>query len=363
MRWSIGAWGECVTAAAAAGGAWSSYVGNPAEQCDLVQSRAISCVGKAGDGSGRALTDADCLQHFIKPAAERVCYGACGVQLPCETLNWEPPVRDSEVERQSSYAVCGSGGGLGGTVSSSYYDHEGGGRAYFSGCYTPQTFPVALGVCHQNGARLCTVEEMARGDTAKGQPGGGMCPGDFFWTSTKCAGEQGRFVAGQGGQADLSGHGSLGKHCARANATSANEMHSVACCSEWSSVDLAKQHADFRKIVNVHRGNYTWCNGLNGQNGPCWAYDGHCRNNHDCRFGTICAVGAGAKYGLFPGSGVCIPAYDKMLPAFWPQLVYRGQPTTLVFLERGGMPLPTTAEVRATSQTVTPRAVGCNPAC
>ena len=61
-----------------------------------------------------------------------------------------------------------------------------------------------------------------------------------------------------------------------------------------------------RKSRDVKLGEYGYCN---DDRTPCKAYEGHCRWDADCQYGTQCAQRAGEKYGLPAGSSVCIPTY------------------------------------------------------
>jgi len=88
---------------------------------------------------------------------------------------------------------------------------------------------------------------------------------------------------------------------------------------------------------------------------PCREGEGHCRYDDDCHFNTQCAVGAGAKYGLPEGTGVCIPKYNVHQITFWPTLLYKSQPTTMLLVERGKAVIPQNATVRVLQ--------GSNPGC
>ena len=112
-------------------------------------------------------------------------------------------------------------------------------------------------------------------------------------------------------------------------------------CHRRQRERLARSSADREYFL----GNYSYCH-YNGR--PCRPYEGHCKNDGDCgAFLGQCARGAGAKYGLPDGSAVCIPKYDQNQVAFWPTLMFNGQPTSMLFMERGILgKLPQTAHVR-----------------
>ena len=211
-------------------------------------------------------------------------------------------------------------------------------------------------VCIDVGARLCTVDEMVDGATAKANPNGGTCEGAWFWTGTVC-GENGDgiMVAGQAGKGmfrpgwgSYVDHGTpLPRSCARKT-----ENHSVACCSSWAATDKQAQLDDYRAVRGIHLGNFSYCR---GHEMPCRAGEGHCRKDSDCHFNTHCAIGAGGKYALPEGTGVCIPKYGSHQITFWPTLLYKGQPTDMLLVERGKEVLPQQALVRIVQ--------GSNPGC
>ena len=67
-------------------------------------------------------------------------------------------------------------------------------------------------------------------------------------------------------------------------------------------------------------GAYDHCN---NEKSPCRKYEGHCRFDHDCKFGSMCADLAGPKYGMPEGSGACIPKYDTHQFSYWPLVYYK----------------------------------------
>ena len=82
----------------------------------------------------------------------------------------------------------------------------------------------------------------------------------------------------------------------------------MACCSSWNSTDLKAQLDAYRAARDIKLGNFSYCNSLQM---PCGEGEGHCKSNRDCKFNTQCAIGAGGKYGLPEGTGVCIPKYGS----------------------------------------------------
>lgn len=116
----------------------------------------------------------------------------------------------------------------------------------------------------------------------------------------------------------------------------------------------------YRAVRNIQLGNYSYCS---DGTMPCGAYEGHCRRDNDCQFNTMCAIGAGAKYGLPEGSNVCIPQYGIKTSnhlsghqiAFLPTMLYKAQPTSVLFYERGQPEIPRRAKVRVLE--------GSNPGC
>ena len=97
----------------------------------------MSCASTFESG---VLSDSDCLQYFIKPQSERMCWGACSANRSCEQLAWEPEARYGPgvpyLPHPATYESCGSGA-VGGPYSHPYYDHQVSSEnlKYFSGCY------------------------------------------------------------------------------------------------------------------------------------------------------------------------------------------------------------------------------------
>ena len=344
-KWKVAPWGDCQVQQGESIGAQSG------SECLLKQTRDIVCIDKNGD----TVTDADCFKQSIKPEGIRTCYGACGVTKSCEQLAWEHQDRQKYNNYGiANYKICGSSF-VGGPYIDQYYDHQAMGRMDFTGCWAPKrnddspevtkTFQEAKAECETVGARLCTLSETLDGVT--GTAGKGKsCMGNFYWTSTSCGpNNEGIFVAGRGsrGNEDI-----IGKECAKAD-----EKHLFGCCSEWATTDFQAE-VDAIRISRGSEvmGTYDHCN---NEKSPCRKYEGHCRFDHDCKFGSMCADLAGPKYGMPEGSGACIPKYDTHQFSYWPLVYYKGQPTDMIILERGKGKLPDNAIVRIVK--------GNNPGC
>ena len=101
----------------------------------------------------------------------------------------------------------------------------------------------------------------------------------------------------------------LGKQCALPE-----ELHNLACCSNWNLTltNFTREVEQNRLSRNVSLRNYHYCKNDVGYtttnpSTPCGAYEGHCRNDKDCQFGTKCAMLAASKYGMIDGGSACIP--------------------------------------------------------
>ena len=330
-KWQVGEWGPCKNSTG------KGYSSN--EECQFTQTRPIACLDK----NDKVRPDQECLDHFIKPESLRTCYGSCGQNRSCEELGWgSQNMQTRSPYRWANDESCGFNG-VGGPYEGGYYDHDMEARTVFSGCYREEdkkilvNYSKAHGICSVVGSRLCTLREMEEGTTRKGW--GQHCSLDnLAWTSTKCGpNNEGRYVAASDNR--LGSHGdTVGYSC-----VPETQLYFPACCSDWETQDWSAQMKALRKTRDVSLGEYGYCN---DDRTPCKAYEGHCRFNGDCQYGTSCAQRAGAKYGLPEGSSVCIPTYFQHQIAFWPPVIYKGQPTNVIFQERGKFKIPDVALVR-----------------
>ena len=298
---------------------------------------------------------------------ERPCYDVCNITKYCEDplLSWY----DSS---SSNDETCSAPGNMATTRPGAIQhmtskerretvgscDGHGGPRKRETRVNL-ETYEQASARCERFGTRLCEADEILRGAGLSREGGSGKitwedanvfaprdpwnydpfkCTRDIrednaYWTSTPCGvgggNATGRFVATRGG--------GLGKQCA-----STSEVHLFACCSDFKNAGFKSAiAAASRKRMNITLGDYHYC-----RNQQCKVYEGHCKSDGECEYGTQCARRVGAKYGFHDKANVCIPTYDAQQIRFGPRQVLRGSPTNFVFVESGVYTIPNTAKVK-----------------
>ena len=344
----VGAWGECLNMPNFTSD-WRFTPPTKWSDCELVKSRPVVCKGS----DGKTYPDSFCMRGGGgKPQQTSICFGSCGFNRTCDELAWHSRKRVTQCKAVKdcgyvgSYTSCGSmsvlgqyryhrsprynylgchgetynNGGLKGYIPIPYRTSRHGGGSDTTSYYSKRTHSDIGQQCSDMGARLCSLDELLSGQPHyfdEDKVYKRACGyGRTFWSSTPCGpGNQG-FLPRQYTRTE-----NLGKQCALPE-----ELHNLACCSNWNLTltNFTREVEQNRLSRNVSLGNYHYCKNSVGYTTtnpgtPCGAYEGHCRNDKDCQFGTKCAMLAASKYGMIDGGSACIPTYNEQQIEFWPK--------------------------------------------